>query len=192
LFVGGQAQNIVAIPGFDLDSPPSQTAPVDWTLTPAADGADFFVGIGPGFGALSDPNSANFGATGDADDVLSQVLATTAGDSYSISFELAHAESDGSNDFSASFGGFTGFAIVNTPSFGYTLETFTATATGSATTLSFAGRENPSWYDLDNVDVEDLGPAGGGVPEPTWALMLSGFFGAGAFLRRRRAVTATA
>jgi hypothetical protein len=34
-------------------------------------------------------------------------------------------------------------------------------------------------------------PAGGGIPEPaTWALMLGGFFGAGAALRSRRRLTA--
>jgi len=47
-------------------------------------------------------------------------------------------------------------------------------------------------FQVRNGDVV-IPPVTGGVPEPeTWALMLSGFFGAGAFLRRRRAMTATA
>jgi PEP-CTERM motif len=60
--------------------------------------------------------------------------------------------------------------------------------TGSDT-ITFNGRNDPSYNTLDNVAIAQTA----GVPEPTtWALMLSGFFGAGAFLRRRRAMTATA
>lgn len=108
--------NLVANPNFDLNSPPGETAPLDWTFTPAASGSDFFVGAGPGFGAFSPPNSANFGAVGSLDDELSQVLATAPG-TYTISFELAHAGTDGANDFSVTFGGATVFSIVDTASF---------------------------------------------------------------------------
>jgi hypothetical protein len=51
---------------------------------------------------------------------------------------------------------------------------------------------------LDNVAVTgtyapgyEPGPVGGPVPEPTtWAMMIIGFFGAGAFVRRERPVFA--
>lgn len=181
LGVPALANNIVANGNFDANSPPDGTAPLDWTLTHAAYGSDFFVGAGPVYGAFSPPNSANFGATGDLDDELSQVLATVAGDSYTISFELAHAESDSLNDFSAWFGTNEIFSIVNQPAFDYTLESFTAVATSSSTTLAFFGREVPSWYDLDNVDVSGTTT----VPEPA-SLGLFGLALAGVALSRRR------
>jgi hypothetical protein len=87
------------------------------------------------------------------DDELSQVLATTPGQTYTLSFELAHDETDSQNDFSVEFGGSTVFSLVNAPAFGYTLETVSVTATSSSTTLAFFGREVPAWYDLDDVSV---------------------------------------
>lgn len=171
--------NLVVNPNFDLDSPPGDTAPEGWTFTPAASGSDFFVGAGPEYGAYSAPNSANFGATNSSDDELSQVLATAPGETYTISFELAHTDSDSANDFSVQFGGVTGFSLVNADAFGYTLESFTATATSSSTTLAFFGRENPSWYDLDNVSVVTSA-----VPEPgVWTMLLVGFGLLGAAMR---------
>jgi hypothetical protein len=167
--------NLVANPNFDLDSPPAQTAPLDWTFTPAASGSDFMVGPGAGFGSFSPPNAANFGATGPFDDELSQVLSTVAGDSYTISFELAHPETNTANDFSAWFGGAELYSLVNASAFPYTLVTLSGVATSSSTTLAFYGRENPFWYVLDNVSV--TGPA---IPEtPTWTMLLAGFAGLG-------------
>jgi PEP-CTERM motif-containing protein len=176
--------NLVANPNFDLDNPAQQTAPLDWTLTKAAVGSDFFVNGTAGAGAFSAPNSANFGAEGAFDDKLSQVLATTVGQAYTISFELAHAATNSVNDFSAQFGGIPIFSLVNAAAFGYTLETFTATATSSSTELDFFGRENPSFYNLDNVSVVAIS---GAVPEPsTWAMMLLGFAGLGFMAYRRK------
>jgi hypothetical protein len=179
--------NLVANPNFDLNSPLQQTAPLDWTLTKAASGSDFIVGGATiGSGPFSSPNAANFGATGAFDDKLSQVLATTVGQTYTISFELAHHSTNNANDFSAQFGGIPIFSLVNAAAFGYTLETFTATATSSSTELDFFGRENPDFYSLDNVSVEAIS---NGVPEPsTWAMMILGFAGIGFMAYRRRNV----
>ena len=182
-----QAANIVQNPNFDLDSPAPGTAPEDWTLTQAASGSDFYVGLGY-YGAFSGPNAANFGAAYESPDVLSQTLATTPGQTYTISFELA-LHSGHYDAFSASFGGTTLLSLVNDESdFGYTLETFTATATSSSTLLSFAGRNTKGLWDLDNVSV-----TADGVPEPaTWAMMLVGFGGLGAAMRSRRKQIVTA
>ena len=60
LLVGaGQATaaNIVLNGSFDADNPPGGTAPLDWTLTPAASGTDFFVGPGPDFRGKSRPRT---------------------------------------------------------------------------------------------------------------------------------------
>jgi hypothetical protein len=176
--LAGQASagtNIVANPGFDLDSPGPGVAPLDWTLNQATSGRDFFVGPGPTFGPFSAPNSANFGAVGSQDDILSQVLFTVPGDTYTISFELAHDSTNSANDFNAWWGTTNLLNLVNAPAFGYTLYTFTEVGTpGPLTVLSFHGRENPAWYLLDDVSVTTT------IPEAsTWAMMVLGFAGLG-------------
>jgi PEP-CTERM motif len=174
-----QAQNIVLNPAFDLNTPPPGTAPMDWTLNNAASGSDFFVGPMPTFGALSPPNSANFGAVGNLDDVLFQVLTTTAGRSYTLDFWLSHDSTNSSNDFSAWWDGTPLLSLVNTASFNWTEYTYTVVGTGSDT-LTFSGREVPAWYGVDNVSVTPT------VPEPgTLILMGSGLLGLAGVVRRK-------
>jgi hypothetical protein len=119
--------NIVQNGDFDANTPAGGTAPLDWTFTPAASGSDF-LSVPGRFGAhsLTPPNSANFGAIGVFDDTLSQSLPTVTGATYTLTYELAHADTDSANDFSASWNGavIPGSALVNTAEFGYTLYTF--------------------------------------------------------------------
>jgi flagellin len=182
--VAGQARgDLVANGSFDADTPPAGTAPLDWTLVNAPSGSDFFVGPTPGFPTFSPPNSANFGAVGTTDDVLSQTLATTVGVTYTLSYWLSHDSTNSENDFSASWGGVTipGSVLVNSASFPYTLFTFSVTATSSSTVLAFSGREVPAWFGLDDVSVVSS------VPEPsTFAIAgVAGLLGLGYSLRRR-------
>jgi hypothetical protein len=122
--------------------------------------------------------AANFGATYNVYDTISQILATSKGTSYTLSFWLAntfdpHSESD-SADFQVLWNGTSLEDIVTTTAFGYTEFTFTVTGTGSDT-LSFEGYNDPSWTYLDDVSVD-------ATPEPssfyllgTAMLLLCGF-----------------
>lgn len=170
LLVGaGQARagNLVLNGGFDANTP-ADTAPLDWTLTLAASGPGFFVAPGLtnrplSYTYVSAPNVANFGATGAFDDTLSQTLSTTPGAIYTLSYDLAHNETDSANDFSVSWGGsvIPGSVLVNAAEFAFTVYSFTVTATSTSTVLSFSGREVPAEYGLDNVSVTQ-----NVIPEP--------------------------
>ena len=143
-----------------------------------------------------------FLANEEAPDTLSQTLSTVAGQSYAVSFWLAHRSQAGfpiNSGFQASFGGTALYTFLDTgdPGFiNYANYSATIVATGATTVLAFTGFSDAGNYYLDDVSV--LGQAGGGivetdhprgVPEPaTWALMLLGFGGAGAALRKRRIV----
>ena len=125
--------------------------------------------------------------TGDSDvGTLSQDLATTAGTSYKLSFQLLDTAGYFGDSFSVSFGGFSQTFSGSDAAFFYTpivISVAGSAVTGAVTTLSFQGTADPTFgqaWNLDDVSV------GGGVPEPgAWALMLSGFFGIGWALRRR-------
>ena len=70
------------------------------------------------------------------------------------------------NDFSASFGGVQLLTKVNNASFNYTTFSYTVMATSDSTTVSFAGREVPGLYELDNVSVTDDPPCRSPPPGP--------------------------
>ena len=140
----------------------------DWTFVRAASGSDFFVGA---------PNPANgfayaawFGALYSFDDTLSQSFADTPGAPYTVSFILAHNSTDAQNDFQAYWDGTQLLNLVNAATFGWTAYSFPVVGTGSDT-ITFAGREDPSWLQLDNVSVDPIP-----VP-PTLVLLGSGLVG---------------
>ena len=113
-----------------------------------------------------------FGST----DTLSQALATTAGQTYAVSFTFS---SDGSvpASFSVSFGGQTLYS-VSSPAAGTQALSFSATAVSSSTALVFSFSNDPGYYTLDAVSVT-------AVPEPaTAALMGLGMLGLAAWRRR--------
>ena len=85
-----RAGELIVNGDFDANTPAPNIAPLGWTLTPAASGSFFKVSPDPVFAPDSAPNSANFGANGNTDDILTQAIATTAGQSYVFSFDLAH------------------------------------------------------------------------------------------------------
>jgi hypothetical protein len=63
------------------------------------------------------------------------------------------------NDFSASFAGVTFYTVTNAGAFPYTQFMGNITATGTSSLLDFAARQDPSYWNLDDIDVH-------AVPEP--------------------------
>jgi PEP-CTERM motif len=139
-----------------------------------------FAGVEAG-SASEGARSAFFGPIGSTGGI-SQTLATIAGQSYQISFDL---QNDGGTptSFEALFGSNQLFSLTNSAAFGYTTFSTTSTAVGASTALSFSFRQDPAFFSLDNISVTAVS---GAVPEPaTWAMMLLGFGMVGASMRRR-------
>ncbi|MBE7159478.1 MAG: PEP-CTERM sorting domain-containing protein [Rhodospirillales bacterium] len=164
--------NLVQNPGFETSHF------TDWTVANNHPSYDTFVGSGnPHSGTWA----AEFGNAGSLATV-SQTLSTVIGQSYTFSFYFA---SDGTvpNEFRVSFGNSRLFDSTNIPASNYTLESFNVVATDAATTITFGGRNDLGFINLDDVSVV------ANVPEPsTWAMLGLGAVGAGVVaLRRRRA-----
>jgi len=209
-----QAQNLVQNPGFDLNATAGSGSPLFWSVSP---GNNFYdnnqATTGAGFGPLSSPFSAQFSSQIGPDTLL-QSLITVPGQSYTFSFWVnadpnSYMTVDwGStpvyaiDDTSASFlnDGLTGAALAADPNHGWQLETFTETATGLTTKISFAGgteggvnntgpnadpNVDPGWFGIDNVSVV-TNNAVAGVPDggATLGLLGGAIIGLAAFRRR--------
>jgi hypothetical protein len=132
------------------------------------------------------PQSGVYGASFgefDATGGISQTLATTTGAKYTVDFWLQNeADPFGAfspNSFAFSWGGVTQLTLANASPFAYKHYSFTLTALAGTTDIRFAFRQDPAFYDLDNVAVTAA------VPEPeTWALFAVGL--AGLVARRRK------
>jgi len=93
---------------------------------------------------------------------ISQLLATTAGTYYDVSFWLMN-EADvlgnsGPNSFEFSWDGVVQTTLTNAPAFGYTQYSYVLQATGSSTQLKLNYQQIPAVWDLDDVSAA--------VPEP--------------------------
>ena len=120
---------------------------------------------------------------------ITQSLATTAGQNYLISFDLANLSGDTPNFYAVLFDGVQLFSATNSGTFGYTNFSTNAIASSASTALTFNFRHDPAYFLLDNISVTAVN---GAVPEPaTWAMMLIGFGAIGASMRRRSKLTAT-
>ena len=113
------------------------------------------ISAGPQLSVDTEPESgtyaAEMGSMG-SDGTLSQTIATTAGQTYTLSFWLQN-EASGTNDFKAIWNGQTLLSLTNAAKSGYTQYTYTVTATSASSTLEFSARNDPSQWDLDNISL---------------------------------------
>jgi hypothetical protein len=122
-----------------------------WTLG----GNSGVVSAGPQLFVDAKPESGSY-ATGmgsvGSDGTLSQTIATTPGDTYTLSFWLEN-DAPGANDFKALWNGQALLSLTNASQSGYTEYTYGVTATGSSSTLEFSARNDPSQWNLDNISL---------------------------------------
>jgi hypothetical protein len=120
-----------------------------------------------GFGAHTGSSYAALGAVEHLGSV-SQTLATTPGQAYTLGFFLA---SDGftPNQLKVDWDGTTVFDLSNLPRQGYTEFKIPVLATGASTTLTFFERNDPGYLSLDDVSVSssDQVRGSGGTPPPS-------------------------
>src|SRR5262249_55636393 len=140
----------------------------NWTLggnyTAQPIGAEIFV---VGHGTAGSTNAVSMGSMG-SDGTLTQTIATTPGQTYTLSFWLQN-DTAGNNDFAAVWNGQKLLSLANASQFGYTQYTYTVTATGSTSTLQFSAKNDPSEFLLDNVALTTGGTSGSAPPAPTIA-----------------------
>ncbi|MBP6879056.1 MAG: PEPxxWA-CTERM sorting domain-containing protein [Phenylobacterium sp.] len=119
---------------------------------------------------------------------LSQLIATTSGQSYTLSFWY-NAVGKSANGFNVTWNGATVFSVTNQMTSGF--QHITANVLGSGSdALVFTAYNEVYNTMLDNVSVSAVASA---VPEPaTWAMMIIGFGATGVMIRasRRRTVAA--
>lgn len=173
------AQNLVANPGFEAGAN-------GYTFTGAFTGVRTAArGVGAPYGGF------RFAAFGSIEDLgtASQTIATTPGGAYTFRFYLANLNGgrEPNNSFAVQFGSETVLSLVDAADFGYQLYSYDVVATDASTTLTFAGRNAPSYFNLDDVSVTPSTV----TPEPaTFALLGAGLAGVATAARRRRAPTA--
>ena len=124
---------------------------------------------------------------------VQQSVATTAGHTYILTFDLGSASQYGQPvSLTAKAGATSGIFSSTATASGYSWEgqSFAFTASGTSTLISLYGTSGRQYIGLDNVALADTGVAA--VPEPgTWGMMLAGFGMIGFAARRRQAMKTT-
>ena len=168
--------DLVTNPGFETGDF------TGYTVTLAAQGTGLSINSFPN-NPHSGSYAAAFGATADEYDTISQTLTTTPGAFYDVSFYLKYNGSQTDASFVAQFDNTTLLSLSGTYGDGiYAQYSSLVQASGSSTTLSFAGYNQGAYYFLDDISVSQVA-----VPEPsTWAMLGLGAVGAGVVLRRRQ------
>ncbi len=159
----------------------------NWTFSP-----DLVSIISTPSSIHSGANAAYINALSDDTALLSTNVATTVGDVYTLSYWFSFATTEPADSLLQVFweGNLVQeFANNPTQPFFKVSQPYLATTTSSD--LTFIAYSNLGITLIDDVSVKLAGRRGGdgdAVPEPAaWSLMLVGFGGLGAMLRRRRA-----
>lgn len=120
-----------------------------------------------------------------SDGTLSQWFATVAGTRYELDFWLWNRpfpRGDAINDFAATIDGNVALSLVNSSPFDYAHYVYEFVASSNSALLEFTFRNDPSYWELDRINVDAVS-----VPEPG-ALAIFGLslLGLGAALRRKQ------
>lgn len=124
-----------------------------WTLT---EGTSPFTGV-DNFSPHSGLYAAYFGAYPDPSvDTISQLLSTSANETYELSFWLSNTTDTPINSyFEVLWDGAVLQSWVNANPFSYTLFSYQVTASTSTTLLEFKGFNNNGYFHLDDVSVPE-------------------------------------
>jgi parallel beta-helix repeat protein len=137
---GNTPTNLVVNGGFETGNFTGWTIgpyqPDQTIISPNSDSGQFAAALGPAGG----------------DGSLSQDLATTPGQHYTLDFWLANM-STATNDFTVTWGGTKVMGLVNQAAQGYTEYQFDVVATSSVTHLEFDYRQDPTQWRLDDISV---------------------------------------
>lgn len=126
-------------------------------------------GVGnPGFRfvSTSDAHSGTyagwFGAVGSVGGIVQTLVPTTPGGSYNFDFWLQNTS--GYSEAQVYWNGMQVLGLANPGTFSYTHYAFNVVATAASTPIEFQFRNDPSFYRLDDINVNALDAV---VPEPS-------------------------
>ena len=125
-----------------------------------------------------------------SDGTISQTFSDVAGTTYNLSYYYA-SNGSGPADFSAAIDGivFPGSVLIGAPNSNYVYNLYSFNFVGTGTdTVSFNGRNDPSYDALDNISVSTVGIARAPAvtPEPSSLILLgTGLFSAAGAARRK-------
>ncbi|UPK03727.1 PEPxxWA-CTERM sorting domain-containing protein [Bradyrhizobium sp. 170] len=176
--------NIVANPSFELGFT-SWSQSIFFIFNDGNTGSQSAATVCTGPQCVSTLNSGAF---------IEQALATTAGQSYDLSFFVTEGAGP-TSELTVFWNGVKIADVLNpannTYPGGWNQFTYTGLlATSAVTSLQVHGRQDPGGMAFDDFDVHASVAA---IPEPsTWAMMILGFAGVGFMTYRRRKVAALA
>ena len=125
-----------------------------WTLSGNSSGNQIYIAPTAFPGEVHTGSySAGLGSMNRTDGILTQNIATTAGQHYTLSFWI-ESDNNGStpiNHFAAEWNGQTLMAVTDAPNSGYQLYTFDVVGINGNSVLEFDGYNHPDAWRLDDV-----------------------------------------